>query len=155
MKNKNIKKVKIITKVGLIKEVTFPIDEDTYKIWFNPTVSENDKLKYFADLYYAYVDDAHYSRNNISFSDLTKKQWKEINEKLIQTQDEEAEKEKQNEELRATIATLSEKQQFVINRSLAGVSEADIAKEMDITKQAVRSLKKRAVKQLRERLANK
>ena len=155
MKNKNLKKVKIITKVGLIKEVTFPIDEDTYKIWLNPTVSENDKLKYFADLYYTYVDDAHYSRNNISFSDLTKKQWKEINEKLIQTQDEEAEKEKQNEELRAAIATLSEKQQFVINRSLAGVSEADIAKEMDITKQAVRGLKKRAVKQLRERLADK
>lgn len=147
--SKNLKKVKIITKVGTIKEVRFPMDEPTYKIWLNPTIPEDVKLRYFAELYYSYVDEDHYSRNHIPFSDLTQKQWHELNEKSIEQQEEEIQKKEDEEELNAAIATLSEKQQYVINRTRAGMSEAQIAKEMGVSKQAVRKTKKLAIRNLR------
>lgn len=121
--NKNLKKVKIITKVGTIKEVRFPMDEPTYKIWLNPTIPEDVKLRYFAELYYSYVDEGHYSRNHIPFSDLTQKQWHELNEKSIEQQEEEQQRKEDEEELNAMVATLSEKQQYVINRTKASMSE--------------------------------
>lgn len=152
--NKNrLKTVVILTNVGELKEVRFPLDDATYNAIMDSSVPKENRPYYFSLYYYDYVKESHHQRREIPFSALSKRQRKELEEKMIVDEDEARKRRQDITEVYQAIDQLTDKQKKAfLAHSQEGKSFTQIASEMGISVSGARGLYQRSIKNIRQAL---
>ena len=144
-------KLDFINKKGELKHVKFWMDEQTYEMLFDESISEEVRHQYLVDEYHEYERERYYNRKFVSFDSEMAEALDLIEDKASISSEERYENEIINNEIKDAINMLSPRQKEIINKVyFENKKQIEVAKELGVTKEFVSKTLSKALDNLKK-----